>query len=185
MKTKRRERKASTSEPYIPASRKLFRKSPEGRHSEHHSVGYSRRRQRLSGLVRRHDRLGIDSRGRYFHGDLPPIQDIQHPGKQHRPDGGVRRRKYRRRCHLHDTRAVDSWNVDGIQLLGNDVDRHAWRLLGMLFTIPLRRAMIIENPLQFPEGVATAEVLKVGDSWRCGGEVHRDGRGDWRHFQAR
>ena len=36
-------------------------------------------------------------------------------------------------------------------------------ILGMLFTIPLRRAMIVENPLQFPEGVATAEVLKVGD----------------------
>lgn len=35
-------------------------------------------------------------------------------------------------------------------------------LLGVLFTIPLRRALIIEQPLQFPEGVATAEVLKVG-----------------------
>ena len=36
-------------------------------------------------------------------------------------------------------------------------------LLGVLFTIPLRRALIIERPLQFPEGVATAEVLKVGE----------------------
>ncbi|MGH9456899.1 MAG: OPT family oligopeptide transporter [Thermoanaerobaculia bacterium] len=36
-------------------------------------------------------------------------------------------------------------------------------LLGVLFTIPLRRALIVENPLQFPEGVATAEVLKAGD----------------------
>ncbi len=35
-------------------------------------------------------------------------------------------------------------------------------LLGVLFTIPLRRALIIDQPLQFPEGVATAEVLKVG-----------------------
>ncbi len=35
--------------------------------------------------------------------------------------------------------------------------------LGVLFTIPLRRAFIIETPLRFPEGVATAEVLKVGD----------------------
>ncbi|HET9619924.1 MAG TPA: oligopeptide transporter, OPT family [Kofleriaceae bacterium] len=35
-------------------------------------------------------------------------------------------------------------------------------ILGVLFTIPLRRALIIEQPLQFPEGVATAEVLKVG-----------------------
>lgn len=35
-------------------------------------------------------------------------------------------------------------------------------VLGVMFTIPLRRALIIEQPLQFPEGVATAEVLKVG-----------------------
>lgn len=36
-------------------------------------------------------------------------------------------------------------------------------LLGVLFTIPLRRALIVENPLRYPEGVATAEVLKAGD----------------------
>lgn len=36
-------------------------------------------------------------------------------------------------------------------------------ILGVLFTIPLRRALIVEDPLLFPEGVATAEVLKVGD----------------------
>ena len=35
-------------------------------------------------------------------------------------------------------------------------------ILGVLFTIPLRRALIVEAKLQFPEGVATAEVLKVG-----------------------
>lgn len=35
-------------------------------------------------------------------------------------------------------------------------------ILGVLFTIPLRRALIIEAKLQFPEGVATAEVLKAG-----------------------
>ncbi len=35
-------------------------------------------------------------------------------------------------------------------------------ILGVLFTIPLRRALIIDQPLQFPEGVATAEVLKIG-----------------------
>lgn len=36
-------------------------------------------------------------------------------------------------------------------------------LIGVLFTIPLRRALIIEAKLQYPEGVATAEVLKAGD----------------------
>ncbi len=35
-------------------------------------------------------------------------------------------------------------------------------ILGVMFTIPLRRALIIEARLQFPEGVATAEVLKAG-----------------------
>jgi putative OPT family oligopeptide transporter len=37
-------------------------------------------------------------------------------------------------------------------------------ILGVLFTIPLRRSLIIDQPLQFPEGVATAEVLKAGAS---------------------
>ncbi len=36
-------------------------------------------------------------------------------------------------------------------------------ILGVLFSIPLRRALIVEMPLRFPEGVATAEVLKVGE----------------------
>ncbi|HEG42433.1 MAG TPA: oligopeptide transporter, OPT family [Phycisphaerales bacterium] len=35
-------------------------------------------------------------------------------------------------------------------------------LLGVLFTIPLRRALIVEAKLKFPEGIATAEVLKSG-----------------------
>ncbi|MDE2237995.1 MAG: oligopeptide transporter, OPT family, partial [Elusimicrobia bacterium] len=36
-------------------------------------------------------------------------------------------------------------------------------ILGVLFTVPLRRALIVENPLQFPEGVACAEVLESGE----------------------
>lgn len=35
-------------------------------------------------------------------------------------------------------------------------------LLGVAFTVPLRRALIVEAQLTFPEGVATAEVLKTG-----------------------
>ena len=30
-----------------------------------------------------------------------------------------------------------------------------------MFSVPLRRVLIVENPLTFPEGVATAEVIKV------------------------
>ncbi|MHC4739444.1 MAG: OPT family oligopeptide transporter, partial [Planctomycetota bacterium] len=36
-------------------------------------------------------------------------------------------------------------------------------VLGVLFTIPLRRALIVEGKLKFPEGIATAEVLKSGE----------------------
>ena len=36
-------------------------------------------------------------------------------------------------------------------------------VLGVLFTIPLRSALIVEQDLKFPEGVATAEVLKTGE----------------------
>ena len=35
-------------------------------------------------------------------------------------------------------------------------------ILGVLFTVPLRRALIVEAKLTFPEGLATAEVLQVG-----------------------
>ncbi len=35
-------------------------------------------------------------------------------------------------------------------------------VLGVLFTIPLRKALIVEQKLTFPEGVATSEVLKSG-----------------------
>ena len=41
-------------------------------------------------------------------------------------------------------------------------------LLGVLFTIPLRRALIVEGKLKFPEGLATAEVLKVGQKGGSG-----------------
>ncbi len=37
-------------------------------------------------------------------------------------------------------------------------------LLGVLFTIPLRRAFIVEDKLMYPEGIATAEVLKAGQA---------------------
>jgi putative OPT family oligopeptide transporter len=37
-------------------------------------------------------------------------------------------------------------------------------LLGVVFTIPLRHALIVEQNLPFPEGVATAAVLQTGES---------------------
>ncbi len=35
-------------------------------------------------------------------------------------------------------------------------------VLGVLFTIPLRRAMVVGSDLPYPEGVAAAEILRVG-----------------------
>jgi len=39
-------------------------------------------------------------------------------------------------------------------------------VLGVLFTIPLRRALVTTSDLPYPEGVAAAEVLKVGSGQR-------------------
>ena len=50
----------------------------------------------------------------------------------------------------------DYWWVSAIAGIGG--------LLGVLFTIPLRRALIVDQELPFPEGRATAEVLRVGNN---------------------
>jgi putative OPT family oligopeptide transporter len=50
------------------------------------------------------------------------------------------------------------WQSAGICIAGG--------VLGVLFTIPLRRAMVVGSDLPYPEGVAAAEILRVG-----GGEV--------------
>lgn len=52
------------------------------------------------------------------------------------------------------------WQTTVIAALGG--------MIGVLFTIPLRRALIAQSALKFPEGVATAEVLKVGDKGGAG-----------------
>lgn len=39
-------------------------------------------------------------------------------------------------------------------------------VLGVLFTIPLRRAMVTHSDLPYPEGVAAAQVLEVGEAAR-------------------
>src|SRR5258706_2088345 len=41
--------------------------------------------------------------------------------------------------------------------------------LGVLFTIPLRRALVTNSDLPYPEGIAAAEVLKVGSGLHEGG----------------
>lgn len=69
------------------------------------------------------------------------------------------------------------FTIPALIILGTWQDFNYWEvtmiagfggLLGVLFTIPLRRALIVERPLRFPEGVATAEVLKVGEAGGAG-----------------
>jgi putative OPT family oligopeptide transporter len=55
---------------------------------------------------------------------------------------------------LHHWSSFDYWWTLAIVGLGG--------LLGVLFSVPLRRTLIIEQKLRFPEGVAAAAVLKVG-----------------------
>jgi putative OPT family oligopeptide transporter len=43
-------------------------------------------------------------------------------------------------------------------------------ILGVLFSVPLRRALVVDSPLPFPEGRAAAEVLQVGSQTGAGGE---------------
>jgi putative OPT family oligopeptide transporter len=52
-------------------------------------------------------------------------------------------------------KTFDYWWVLAIVGLGG--------LLGVLFSVPLRRTLIIEQDLKFPEGIAAAEVLKAGN----------------------
>ncbi|AVM01116.1 oligopeptide transporter, OPT family [Gordonia iterans] len=47
-------------------------------------------------------------------------------------------------------------------------------ILGVMYSIPLRRVLVTGSDLPFPEGVAAAEVLKVGDS-EVGAEQNRGG----------
>jgi putative OPT family oligopeptide transporter len=42
--------------------------------------------------------------------------------------------------------------------------------MGVLFTIPLRRAMVVNSSLPYPEGVAAAEILRVGHGEAVPGE---------------
>jgi len=64
------------------------------------------------------------------------------------------------------------YTVPALVLLNYWTDFNYWQttmiaglggMIGVLFTIPLRRALIIEADLLYPEGIATAEILKSGD----------------------
>jgi putative OPT family oligopeptide transporter len=65
------------------------------------------------------------------------------------------------------------FTIPALVILGHWTDfRYTWVLaiaglggiLGVFFSVPLRRSLIVEQNLRFPEGVAAAEVLKAGDN---------------------
>ena len=58
------------------------------------------------------------------------------------------------------TGAIPFWQTFGVCAVGG--------VLGVLYTIPLRRALVTDSDLPYPEGVAAAEVLKVGVGSRAG-----------------
>jgi putative OPT family oligopeptide transporter len=48
-------------------------------------------------------------------------------------------------------------------------------ILGVMFSVPLRRALVVNTDLPYPEGRAAAEVLLIGDKSRDGNEESRQG----------
>ena len=56
---------------------------------------------------------------------------------------------------------VPFWPTFGVCAIGG--------ILGVMYTMPLRRALVTNSDLPYPEGVAAAEVLKVGMESRTGG----------------
>ncbi|MEP6885169.1 MAG: oligopeptide transporter, OPT family [Gammaproteobacteria bacterium] len=48
-------------------------------------------------------------------------------------------------------------------------------ILGVMFSVPLRRALVVNSDLPYPEGRAAAEVLLVGDQSRDGNDESRQG----------
>ncbi|HEX7693364.1 MAG TPA: oligopeptide transporter, OPT family, partial [Sphingomonas sp.] len=48
-------------------------------------------------------------------------------------------------------------------------------ILGVMFSVPLRRALVVDTDLPYPEGVAAAEVLEVGAGSREGAEESKRG----------
>ncbi|MGE8690653.1 MAG: OPT family oligopeptide transporter [Achromobacter sp.] len=49
-------------------------------------------------------------------------------------------------------------------------------MLGVMFTIPLRHVMVVQSDLPYPEGVAAAEILRVGSAERAQDAAEDSGR---------
>ena len=74
--------------------------------------------------------------------------------------------------------------LPGLLMIGWWVDFPYWQsvavigvggILGVMYSVPLRRALVTGTDLPYPEGVAAAEVLKVGAASGEGGEENAKG----------
>jgi putative OPT family oligopeptide transporter len=74
--------------------------------------------------------------------------------------------------------------LPGLLMIGWWVDFPYWQsvavigvggILGVMYSVPLRRALVTGTDLPYPEGVAAAEVLKVGAASGEGDEENRKG----------
>ena len=61
------------------------------------------------------------------------------------------------------------WEAFGVCAIGG--------ILGVMYSVPLRRALVAQSNLPYPEGVAAAEVLKVGTRAAAAGAVERNRAG--------
>src|SRR5688500_8899960 len=59
------------------------------------------------------------------------------------------------------------WQTAGVTAVGG--------ILGVMFSVPLRRALVVDSPLPYPEGRAAAEVLKCGFGTEEAAEENRKG----------
>jgi putative OPT family oligopeptide transporter len=77
--------------------------------------------------------------------------------------------------------AAAVFTIPGLVILGFWKDYNYWQTflicalggtIGVLFSVPLRRALVVQSSkeIKFPEGIATAEVLKAGQAAGVSGE---------------
>src|SRR5687768_14719354 len=59
------------------------------------------------------------------------------------------------------------WTTAGVTAVGG--------ILGVMFSVPLRRALVVDTPLPYPEGRAAAEVLKCGSGSEEAAEENQRG----------
>ena len=125
------------------------------------------------GLARRHDDRGDVSRRGHQHGGAAALQGLD-PGRELRANSRLHRRVGGGRRHLHDPGLRDprSSGTSSTSTFATYLKSTALMMvggmLGILFVTILRRVMVEDKDLKFPESVAAAEIHKAGQR---GGEA--------------